>query len=133
LAELVTLAQFLEWHGAKHWQPGTVDCCLCLADWAIARGRPDPAHHLRGCYRDEAGFRSIIAAAGGVVPLVAGCVAIIDGKPLQRPFEGAIGVIGSTTNIERQWGAIFDGQRWLIRSQAGFTPLTAPTLAIWSI
>lgn len=127
------LAQFLEWHSAKHWQPGTVDCCLCLADWAVANGHTDPARHLRGQYHDEAGFRDIISAAGGMVPVVGRCVLAIGGKPIQYPYEGVIGVIGSPRNIDRQWGAIFDGRHWIVRNEAGFIRLTAPVLAVWSI
>ncbi|WP_283195486.1 hypothetical protein [Rhizobium sp. AN80A] len=130
---MISLSEFIDWHGSQPWQPGTLDCCLCLADWAVAIGHPDPATHLRGRYDDEAGFRAIIAEAGGVVPVVASCIVKIAGKPLQQPYLGSIGVIGSPSNIERQWGAVFDGSRWLIRAQAGFMPLVAPTLAIWSI
>ena len=67
------------------------------------------------------------------VAVVVSCIVKIGGKQLQRPYRGSIGVIGSPSNIERQWGAIFDGSRWLIRAQAGFMPLVAPSLAIWSI
>jgi hypothetical protein len=135
MAELVAdrLALFLDAQQARPWDPGTVDCCLFLADWAMWLGHPDPAAHLRGTYSDEAGFESIIREAGGVAPVVAGCVANINGQPLASPHVGAIGVIGSPTNISRQWGAIFDGTHWLVRSRAGVGPLSAKPLAVWEI
>jgi hypothetical protein len=136
MAELVgsQLALFLDVYGRKPWAPGIdVDCCLFLAEWAIWLGHSDPATYLRGTYNSDDGFRAIIAAHQGVVPLVEHCVAHINGKRVTAPTCGAIGVIGSPTSIHRQWGAIFDGRRWLVRSRAGIAPLAARPLAIWEI
>jgi hypothetical protein len=137
MAELVTrhasLLSFVEDCGAKPWQPGSVDCCLALAAWAMWLGHADPAAHLRGTYDDEEGFRAIIARAGGVVPVVQACVDRIGGELVDAPVLGAIGVIGSSNSIHRQWGAIFDGECWLVRTRNGFSRLTAPTQAIWEI
>ncbi|MGZ2403888.1 DUF6950 family protein [Rhizobium ruizarguesonis] len=135
MAELVgeRLAAFLVQHDTLPWQPGTVDCCLALADWAMWIGHEDPAAHLRGTYDTDDGFRAIISAANGAAPVVEGCVANIQGVPLDAPVTGAVGVIGSRSNIHRQWGAIFDGRRWLVRSRAGFGAVSAPALAIWEI
>lgn len=96
-------------------------------------GHPDPAAHLRGTYTDDDGFRSIIAQAGGVEPVVQPCADTIGGRRIERPRLGAIGVIGSPTNIQRQWGAIFDGNRWLVRFRDNVAPMTARALAIWEI
>ncbi|NKK31560.1 hypothetical protein E0H42_36315 [Rhizobium leguminosarum bv. viciae] len=106
---------------------------MFLAEWGICLGHSDPASHLRGTYYDDAGFLAIIAAHQGVVPLVEHCVARINGKRVPGPSCGAIGVIGSQSNIHRQWGAIFDGGRWLVRSRSGISPLAAKPLAIWEI
>ncbi|TBC36403.1 hypothetical protein ELH33_15355 [Rhizobium ruizarguesonis] len=135
MAKLVgdQLALFLAAHNCRPWQPGQVDCCLFLADWAMWLGHPDPAAHLRGTYDSDEGFRSIIAAAGGVSPVVAACVASIGGKSLIDSAQGAVGVIGSRSNINRQWGAIFDGTSWLVRTRNGACPIAAATLAIWEI
>jgi hypothetical protein len=135
MAELVAdrLAAFLAANDRKPWEPGTVDCCLFLADWAMWLGHEDPAAHLRGTYSDDDGFRAIIAAHEGVVPVVAACVANINGKRVQQPRCGSVGVIGSAANIKRQWGAIFDGSRWIVRSRQGIGPIAAKPLAIWEI
>lgn len=127
------LAAFVADNNTRPWQPGHVDCCMVLADWAMWLGHPDPATHLRGTYDSDEGFRAIIAAHQGAVPVVARCVAAIDGKPTSKPTRGAIGVIGSPLNIHRQFGAIHDGSGWLVRMHGGFGRMTACTLAAWEI
>lgn len=126
-------ASFARAYGEKPWEPGKVDCCLCLAAWAIWLGHPDPAQHLRGTYADEAGFRDIISKAGSVAAVVERCAASINAKRLQRPLCGSIGVIGSATNIHRQYGAIHDGEGWNVRFIHGVHRMIAAPLAIWSI
>lgn len=126
------LKRFLVSHSDRPWAPGNVDCCLVLADWAMELGHVDPADHLRGAYRDEEGFFAIIEKSGGVVPLVGSCVEKL-GVPVDRPELGDIGVVGSPLNIRRQFGAIYDGSRWLVRNRNGFLPLTARLLASWRL
>ena len=128
-----TLAEFLAAYGRKPWAPGSVDCCMFLASWALWLGHSDPAQHLRGTYDSDDDFRQIIHAAGGVVPVVERCALAIGGKRLQRPMPGAIGVIGSRCNIDHQFGAIFDGACWNVRFINTIGPMAAAPLAIWSI
>lgn len=134
MAQLVAdkLAAFIADNNRRPWQPGQVDCCMVLADWAIWLGHPDPAAHLRGTYDSDEGFRAIIAAAGNVPALVASCIPA-SGKRIQHPAPGDIGVIGSPTNIHRQFGAIHDDSGWLVRMHSGFGRMTARTLAAWKI
>ncbi|WP_156392489.1 DUF6950 family protein [Rhizobium sp. Root482] len=120
-------------YGELPWEPGKVDCCLCLSAWAMWLGYSDPARHLRGTYDDEAGFRRIIEQAGSVTALVERCADSISAKRTQRPFCGSIGVIGSPTNIHRQFGAIHDGEGWNVRFIHGVHRMIATPLAIWSI
>lgn len=127
----VELAAFVAAHAAKRWQPGQVDCLLTLADWFVWRGFPDAAAHLRGAYHDEAGFQKLIDDAGGAVPLVGGCARSIRLSLVDVPCVGSIGVIGSTSNRARQFGAIYGGVKWLLRGDEGFLPMTAKPLAIW--
>lgn len=124
---------FFESHALKPWRPGITDCCLALADWAIECGYPDPAAHLRGSYDSEEGFRAIIKAAGSVTALVGSCAAAVGVLRLQEPIRGAIGVIGSPTNIHSQFGAIHDGAGWRIRFGDGFSPpcMAGRQLAVW--
>lgn len=125
------LGAFLAANGALPWLPGEVDCCMVLASWAIWLGHPDPASHLRGTYDTEDGFRAIIAAHRGVVPLVSSCLPAT-AMPT-APHRGCIGVVGSRANIHRQFGAIHDGDGWLVRQRDGFARITARTLAAWKI
>lgn len=127
------LEAFFAAYGARPWQPGAVDCLLFLADYAMALGRPDPAAHLRGSYDSEDGFRAIIAAAGGVVPLVSDCAARIGARALQHPMRGAIGIIGSAEHIQYQFGAIHDGEQWNVKLIGRVRPMMSKPLAIWAI
>lgn len=127
------LKAFFAAYGAMLWQPGKVDCLLMLADYAIALGHPDPAAHLRGTYETDEGFERIIERAGSVTALVGGCATAINAKRVQRPLCGAIGVIGSSTNIHRQFGAIHDGEGWNVRFKENVGRMVAAPLAIWSI
>lgn len=136
MAELVSsplLHSFVAEHEKKAWSPGSVDCCLFIADWAIWLGHSDPAAHLRGRYRTEDGFRAIIDRDGGLVNIVGSCASAIDGKRVQQPQRGDIAVIGSTENIHRQFGSIFDGERWIVRFIHSIGPMTARPLAIWRL
>lgn len=128
-----TLADFIRTYEGKPWAPGKVDCCLMLASWAIWLGHRDPAEHLRGTYETEEGFRAILRAAGSVSAVVGRCALSIGAKRVQQPVCGDIGVVGSEASIDRQFGAIFDGERWQIRFIDRVGPMTARPLAIWRI
>nr|WP_210271370.1 hypothetical protein [Rhizobium sp. RM] len=128
-----TLAAFLHSYRDKPWMPGRVDCCMFLASWAIWLGHSDPAEHLRGTYDSDEGFRRHISEAGNVALLVGACAAKINAKTIETPVCGSIGVIGSSRNIDHQFGAIFDGGRWLVRFINGVAPMSAKSLAIWAI
>jgi len=128
-----TLADFFRAYERKPWQPGQVDCCLFVAAWAMWLGHTDPARDWRGSYDSEEAFQSIIRKSGGVVPLFESCAAHIKAKRVQHASAGDVGVIGSPTNIDRQFGAIFDGERWNIRFIHNIGPMTAKPLAIWRL
>lgn len=128
-----TLSDFFRAYERKPWQPGRVDCCLFVAAWVIWLGRPDPAEAWRGRYDCEDGFRDIIRRAGGLVPLFEACANKVRAKRVQYPSAGDVAVIGSASNLERQFGAIFDGTSWNIRFVHNVGPLTSKPLAIWRI
>lgn len=130
---IADLAAFLAVHGALPHDWGATDCSLVLADWAIANGHGDAAAHLRGSYATAAECQAVVAAAGGVLPLVAGCASALGLQRIALAERGAIGVIGSAARIHRQWGAIFDGADWQVRLATGFVALKAAPLAIWRI
>jgi hypothetical protein len=127
------LASFLDAQERKIWDPATLNCMLFPAAWAIWLGHRDPVENWRGAFSNEAEYQAIVSAAGGCVPLMGAAVAKIEGRPLAVPVCGAVGIIGSPTNIQRQWGAVFDGNRWLVRFRDNVAPMTARTRAIWEI
>lgn len=127
------LDEFLAVHALLPWGWGTVDCSLVLADWAVANGYADPAEHLRGEYSDELGWKAIVVARGGLLPLVSDICDRAGILQTSAPARGVVGVIGALHNADRQWGAIHDGTQWLVRGEGGFGPLTAHALGMWVI
>ena len=123
------LWEFFQSAAVCPWQPGVMDCCLFLADWAVWRGLPDPAADLRGAYHDEAEFDRIIATAGSLVSLVGARAVLSGARALEAPRIGCIGVIGRRA-AGRQFGGIWAGG-WHIRTRDGVVPLTAPVLGMW--
>ncbi|MCV3209598.1 hypothetical protein OHD62_17290 [Mesorhizobium sp. YC-39] len=128
----LTLQAFLAHHGALPQVWGQVDCCLVLADWAVWLGNDDPAADLRGSYDSEEGCRAVVSAAGGLLPLVAGCAARAGWLEAEEQAIGVVGVIGSPAIVNRQWGAIWDGRHWLVRMADGFVSFTAKPFFVWS-
>jgi hypothetical protein len=128
-----TLCGFLDAYRRKPWEPAVVNCLMFPAAWAIWLGHRDPVARWRGTFETEDEFKSIIDAAGGCVPLVSEAAAIIGAKRVQHPTCGDVAVVGSHTNIHRQFGAIYDGERWLVRFINSIGPMTAKPLAIWRL
>lgn len=127
------LLSFLAAQERKNWDPATLNCMLFPAAWAIWLGHRDPVENWRGAFASEAEYLAIVRAAGGCVPLMEAAAARINARALAVPVCGAVGVIGSPNNPERQFGAIFDGSRWLVRFTNRIGSMAARPLAIWSI
>lgn len=129
----MTFADWKASYEATPFEYGVSDCCLALADWALAKGYQDGAVDLRGQYDNEADMYALIATYGDVVGIVSHCASVAGCKQIQRQHMGAIAVIGSADNMYRQWGAIWDGARWQVRLKDGFTAITARPLKIWAV
>ncbi|WP_245277401.1 hypothetical protein [Rhizobium leguminosarum] len=127
------MASFLAAYERKPWNAGTVNCMFFPAAWAIWLGHSDPVENWRGAFRTDDEFSQIVATAGGCVPLMAKAAARLGAQRLNAPICGAVGVIGSRVNINHQFGAIFDGRRWLVRFINKVGPMSAQNLAIWKI
>ncbi|MBD9372118.1 hypothetical protein IB238_05670 [Rhizobium sp. ARZ01] len=128
-----TLADFFRAYGDKSWAAATVNCLMFPAAWGIWLGHRDPIEKWRGVVRDEEHMRAIVTETGGCVPLVGEAAALIGGRRVSHPACGDVGVIGSATRIDRQFGAIFDGRRWQVRFIDRISPMMAQPLAIWRI
>lgn len=116
---------------------GQSDCSLLIADWAIENGHGDCAGELRLSYDSEASCRALLAGRGGLLAVVGRCAATIGLPVLHEPEFGAVAVIGSERNPDRQWCAIWNGARWLVKwgdtHSAKWTPFAAKPLGIWRI
>lgn len=130
---MADLGDFLAENGALAWVWGGVDCWTALADWAQANGHDDLLARYRGAYEDEAGYLAIVVERGGVLPVAADGCARIGLVATYVPVPGVIGVIGSLTTPTQQWGAIWDGDCWLVRAANGFAPMTAPIQRMWGV
>ncbi len=130
---MADLAAFVAENGALPWAWGSVDCCMVLADWAQANGHGDLLAQYRSAYDDEAGCLAIVVRRGGLLPIVGDGCGRIGLIAAETRTPGTIAVIGSLTVPTRQWGAIWDGSRWLVRGADGFGAMTAPTLGMWSV
>jgi len=116
---------------------GGPDCTLLLADWVVENGHPDPAAGWRGTYDSEASCKALLEPRGWLIGHVADCAEAVCLSRLHEPEFGAIAVIGSRSNPDRQWGAIWNGARWLVKwgneQAAPWTPMAAPSLGIWRV
>ncbi|WP_432443296.1 DUF6950 family protein [Rhizobium esperanzae] len=128
-----TIAAFLAAQERKEWDAATLNCMLFPAAWAIWLGHRDPVEDWRGRFSSEEEYLAILRGAGGCVPLMESAAARIGGRRQSTALCGAVGVIGSPNNPERQFGAIFDGRRWLVRFTNRIGSMSAKPLAIWSI
>lgn len=134
------MARFEQFIDATNGLPsvwGASDCSLRIADWVIVNGHDDPAAEWRGTYDSESTCRALLVARGGLSGHVATCAAQIGMKPLSEPRFGSIAVIGSQTNSDRQWSAIWGGRRWMVlwgnAVSAQWVPFAAKPLGIWAV
>jgi hypothetical protein len=134
MAKLVTVRAFLDAYEREPWTPGErIDCCLVIAEWAKWLGYPDPVQSFRGTYAVGQGQIDMLAKHGGAVPLIEFAAIAIGAKPVATLRAGDFGVVGSWTNVTRQFGVIHDGDGWLTRTPDGFKRITARTLTAWRL
>lgn len=87
------------------------NCCTLPADWAIERGHPDFAAAWRGV--TDAGLCGTVAdSAGGLVHLWDQGI----GNVLPSVSDLAPGDIGVITEHRLEAGAIWTGDRWVMRT-----------------
>lgn len=116
---------------------GLSDCSMVLADWAASNGHPDPGTGWRGTYDSEASCRALLERRGGLLNHIGICASVVGLTQVLEPEFGCIAVIGSTRNPDRQWGAIWNGFRWLVKrgdeSRGVWTGFSAPALGMWRV
>jgi hypothetical protein len=127
------LSAFLAALGRKPMAWGEDDCCLMLANWAMALGRPDPAAHLRGRYTTERGCARVLRREGGVLAVVADCASRAGLREVSAPQIGDVGVVeADTARGVRATGGICLGRRWATRGD-GIVVAERRVLRAWSV
>lgn len=117
---------------------GVSDCLLTPADWCRARGLPDPAAAWRGTYDDEDGAEAVLAAHGGMVPLMNAALGSIGVRTLSHGVRRAqAGDIAAVTVLGPRGpaivGAIRTERRWAVRAERGLWFGRAEPLAVWRL
>ncbi|MBO9589525.1 hypothetical protein [Devosia sp.] len=116
---------------------GATDCSLMVADWCLANGHDDPAASWRGQYGDEASCRALVAERGDLVAVLDACAISVGLKRIHEPEFGCVAVVGSKSNAERQWAAIWNGARWAVwlgnADGVQWQPMMAKGLTMWRV
>lgn len=116
---------------------GFSDCSLMVADWVLANGHADPAADLRGQYETEAECYALLDIRGGLSAVVAACAQRAGLKFIREPEFGCVAAIGSPLRPDKQFSAIWNGHRWMVRwlTRRGPTwaAFMAPTLGMWRV
>jgi len=138
VGRMARLERFLGRTAATPHVWGLSDCSLMIADWCVANGHQDPASAWRGTYGTEAECRALITAQGDLAAVVASCARKAGLRAIREPELGAVAVIGSARNTDRQWSAIWNGKRWAVRwvSARGtpmWSPFMATPIAMWRV
>lgn len=128
------LADFLAQSARVPFRYGRSDCCLWVADWLIAQGRPDPAEGFRGRYRTKLGCARLLRKHGGVLVILTGCAERAGLSPTGAPAAGDVGVVEvMTPDGPGLSGAIYTGRRWATRAVHGLLVSEAVAVAAWRI
>lgn len=116
---------------------GISDCSLAIADWVALNGHADPGKPWRGAYDSKESCAALLEQRGGLVAHIGQCAASVGLQSIQEPELGSIAVIGSPHAPDRQWSAIWSGQRWLVKwgdeRAARWVPFAASPLAMWRV
>lgn len=135
IERMARLESFLLTAAPHVW--GQSDCSLVIADWVALNGHADPAVHWRGTYDSEDACRALLERRGGLVAHIGACAESIGLTSIMEPEFGCIAVVGAAENSRRQWCAIWQGFRWLVKwgdgNAACWVPFAAPPLAMWRL
>lgn len=130
----MNLADFLAEASRTRFAWGRHDCCLWLADWLVAQGRPDPAAHLRGRYSTRLGAARALNREGGLQALIAAAAQRAGLPPTEAPETGDVAVVEAPTpNGLAAVCAIRAGARWAMLGEAGLVVGPARLLAAWRV
>ena len=126
---MTALAAYLTEAVRHRWQPGVHDCCTYPGDWVASWGTGDPLAEWRGTYRSDAQAVRLITRAGGLLTLWERGLASIGLQEVRDLRPGDVGVVLAATEMGQEpVGALFGGDRWSFRTEAGL--IFAPAVAI---
>lgn len=128
----MTLELYVQRLAAAPFVFGECDCMLALADWVRELNGTDVGRLYRGHYSTEAGWQAIVAAAGGLVPLVDRLATLAGIVRVPQPQPGDIGVVDLP--LAGHAGAILAGKRWVVKLNRGLLAAAAPpVVASWGV
>lgn len=116
---------------------GESDCALVVADWLVLNNNTDPAKRFRGSYSTKEECDDLLLSRGGLIGHISKCAEEIGLKEIREPEFGCIAVVGSPHSQERQWCAIWQGFRWIVKfgnsesERSGWVPFAAKPLKMW--
>lgn len=128
----MTLGDYLTAATRERWAWGVRDCTTFPGDWACTWGRGDPMAEWRGQYSTDRDAYRLIGHAGGLVELWRRGLASIGLGEVDAPEIGDVGVVMALTDAGAEpVGAIWTGERWAWRADAGVMFGPGEVLAIW--
>lgn len=110
---------------------GGDDCVTFMAAWGIELTGRDAMAALRGTYAGKDAAYAIVAADGGMVPLVDRLFSQIGARRVQIPEDGDIAIV--TERDGHEVGAIRFGPLWAMMSPHGVIAKAWPAKAVWRL
>lgn len=125
------LPAFLRRAASERFRFGEWDCAMTIANWVWLVTGTDPAPELRGTYRTEAGWRSIVEKKGGLAALVGTLAEGAGLAPTDDPLPGDIGIVDVPTYGHT--AAIRVRRGWAMKMIDGLTTVNVDHVAAWRV
>lgn len=129
----MTLPHYLQQLAARPFVLGRCDCMLALADWVRECSGVDVGALWRDTYSDEAGWRALVRAAGGLQALVEVIEAMGVVRQLRTSLQSGDIAVLSLPKLGHA-GAIWTGTRWAVKVERGLWAVNRwLPLAAWRV
>lgn len=125
------ISRYLRRWASTEFVWGQTDCTMVLADYILEATGKDPAAPYRGTYSDRAGALEHGGLSEGLLAVFNAGAERAGLRFTASPERGDVGAlaVGDT-----QFGGLFLGARWAVKSPDGLLFLAHPTvLAAWSV
>lgn len=135
MAPIDALARFLRQEAKRSFNWRDAHCLMLVADWLVARGKPDPAAGHRTSADSEAAAKTLLANAGGLNRFARDAMARTGlaeaANPVCRGDVGLVTVLGLEGPVLA--GGIWTGARWAVRGPRGLWIGRAQCHAAWLV